>query len=1136
MELTYTFHHVFLPPRLPQKDDSSFAHDMSLVKGVLEALIAFDEHQDSPQLQSCVKMLRCMIDMRDSAALLESRLDKALISMESGGRTACKDNIHRYQLICDADTLALHIQAQNAGLVIRRSSKDYIFEAFELSPNNEAVMSTKGRLQRAFPGPAMSVSKEVVDDVNFRQPFVKLLCQLDAETPHEVQPHTTKAKSKVTEIRESITPTFVTEMLMGILRGIGNPYEADRVWKNTRDDVLWLNTLIPWRRSPLWLLLRVALQTTLKPDRDTTQITCYKSFMIFFMARLLDFAVKKEFSCDTLKIMTAKISRRVLKLNTTKRDLWLVNILSVLDCANDLMNKRWMVLQKDPDPTRIFEAWTPTKLDVMKDSRLTLKAVKPYLQAIQDLQDSRENQDSIPEQPSIALHCKPRIGKSWPNLPKFSAAYDDQYLLLADFEHWVSDSLGQWLMSVVETTQACTDIARTIDDYSRLAAAAYVNKPESYSIMIVVLMELWVALDKCATKRHPLLLDYDTGFNSTLFDPLLLSKKSEMERLYHVEQYLAARKEKRKYPSTFIFQRATHTESLGVRYVEDSLSHQELRRRIEIAAKAEREKKIAELNNLKSQYADLMALYDNADCSYRKSKRGNLVHHASLCYKCSLHRQAIDLSIVVYEWPLPQDNLSAKAAVFELDTPIEISKWRDATFHILIDRCSPDILASRGRGEGGIYTLYGYSGIRSYIRTATNRVQLASQNKPFTKTHYSTQKISQASVDSICVNNGLSFKMYDATRETWTDNLVGKATLWKLCTLQLSSTRYGSCQFALDGTKHTPNEVLAKQDKCPPMLTLHQHYNFCMLRSGHRLQWLNIAKELHTRELDFNHEEVYTLLMQAIWQAGPQQAGKFCRESHIDLEETDFGLSILSVLEEALSGVAENWQGTVAVCSFVSIAQKVMSFTSSTRVIDLCLSFLRRARSITTRWSRDLVLLTGRAEKDVDLKNLHAKALEVALTCHSTFDVEDDYLSVIVSTDEDISAYSECSITIHDRRPPSADHLSQFVQGMLRKSKRLAQRLEDTYRNKISQGGGGLDEAVSRVWAGYTPGTKWVSMLGKAKCWLKTETKSRENTRAMTVHYNILYGDLLVNGVPLARLPLAFEAHETYIRLFNEVS
>jgi len=94
-------------------------------------------------------------------------------------------------------------------------------------------------------------------DASFLEPLAELLVKVDAETPQEVLPTATKAHSKVIETMDTVHPRFVTEMLTGILRAVGQPRNVSRIHKHTRDHVLWKDTLKPWRRSALWLFLRV---------------------------------------------------------------------------------------------------------------------------------------------------------------------------------------------------------------------------------------------------------------------------------------------------------------------------------------------------------------------------------------------------------------------------------------------------------------------------------------------------------------------------------------------------------------------------------------------------------------------------------------------------------------------------------------------------------------------------------------------------------------------------------------------------------------------------------------------------------------------------------------------------------------
>ena len=111
-------------------------------------------------------------------------------------------------------------------------------------------------------------------------------------------------------------------MLTGILRAVGQPREVSRIHKHARDDVLCQNTLKPWRRSPAWLVLRVAVQTSLLRKNEKNPHGRYKSLMVFCLAYVLESARKASWPSDMLFIMAAKISRRMLKLEPADSNAW----------------------------------------------------------------------------------------------------------------------------------------------------------------------------------------------------------------------------------------------------------------------------------------------------------------------------------------------------------------------------------------------------------------------------------------------------------------------------------------------------------------------------------------------------------------------------------------------------------------------------------------------------------------------------------------------------------------------------------------------------------------------------------------------------------------------------------------------
>ncbi|KAI9783611.1 MAG: hypothetical protein M1816_001317 [Peltula sp. TS41687] len=100
----------------------------------------------------------------------------------------------------------------------------YLFEMLELSPTSKAVIETKGRLRRCFPGLAVMVSGDRIADSSFRQPLAELLMRLDANMPKEVQRIATKAgsssKSGIRRIQACHRDAC------RILRAIGSPLEV----------------------------------------------------------------------------------------------------------------------------------------------------------------------------------------------------------------------------------------------------------------------------------------------------------------------------------------------------------------------------------------------------------------------------------------------------------------------------------------------------------------------------------------------------------------------------------------------------------------------------------------------------------------------------------------------------------------------------------------------------------------------------------------------------------------------------------------------------------------------------------------------------------------------------------------------
>ncbi|KAF9221797.1 hypothetical protein BS17DRAFT_881599 [Gyrodon lividus] len=212
---------------------------------------------------------------------------------------------------------SMKVGAQNAAVVFRKQQNQMLFEAFEISPKAEAVMGRQGKLVCSYPGLAVEIPDEV-----FRYELVNSLAHMDHDTIADAVPI---IESNVEETRDTVDSRYITGLLTSILRGVGRPAEIVRVSKRIGDDVVWTNSLLPWRRSFLWLIVRVSLQTIL--DQTALGWHAYKVFMIFFMHELAQKAIEADMSSELLHSMSTKTSRCLMKLGSPVPDWFSYNVL-----------------------------------------------------------------------------------------------------------------------------------------------------------------------------------------------------------------------------------------------------------------------------------------------------------------------------------------------------------------------------------------------------------------------------------------------------------------------------------------------------------------------------------------------------------------------------------------------------------------------------------------------------------------------------------------------------------------------------------------------------------------------------------------------------------------------------------------
>ena len=796
----------------------------------------------------------------------------------------------------------MHIRAQNAALIIRSLPSDDVvqFEVFEVSPQNTAIMSTKGKLLCSYPGPAIQIPADIFMDESFCQELSSFLIQMDVDCLDST-PTASKAGSVVYEVRETAHPRYISELLVGILRGCGQPAVVDRITKRIGDEVLWDNAYKPWRRSPLWLILRVSLQSSLRIGK------LYKIFILFFHAHLLRCCVHREFPSELLYTMRVKTARRLSKLGPAVSNHVYKFVHDTFKETEALLLKRWTTFQAMGSITRALQ---PEALDFAADAEISLHNSYHYLTEMLRLASDGFSQTRFSPSHGSRIHTLHDFSQFMDG-QLASAIAEDRRIAITDFELIVETNLESWVAASAHNDNTPDVIASCIQQYYDGAKDHYGADVEGNSIMILTIMDLWVALDTSTIQQCPLLKQYSPEIPSNFLHPLLLHRSSTLKRALHIEEYLCRRHREAR-NTTSIFSNKISESSFAVKYFRASEDLQHLEDKIIADAQQKRQTKRAELNELNQTSASLLEEASRMDHNWSMEA----THRSKKCQKCRRENRAKALRICIHEWPLPRSTVDAQQAVFELSPPSAFSAWRSITYLILRDiglPLVPDLQGKRRKPKVEVL-LDSFSGLCRWTATHQKgyRLTIASTTKSFSdQTHYKTIKI-PAGESSVLVNNGLSFRLFDRFHKSWTVDSFSGSNVSKMCTPPIpSSSPYSYLHHCLSGTQHTPNDILAAQAYCPKEINLHELVAFSGLRSGPRLQWLNIARELASPYLSFHREEVHTLITQAAWQLGPLLDG--AREWHVELTIPSFGNILLRELESLLEKIRANWLEEVTV-------------------------------------------------------------------------------------------------------------------------------------------------------------------------------------------------------------------------------
>jgi hypothetical protein len=993
-------------------------------------------------------------------------------------------------------------------------------------------MTTKGRVTRCLPGPAVAVSIETFTNVEFQSTLATTIVRLSRQAAAEMKSKAKKAQQQHIENRQTTDPMLVTKFLMTFLEASGKVEQVSQIQKNIRDDVLWSTGVLPWRRSPLWLLAKVAIQLCLL--RSACRDSCYKEFLVFFMSQVLDRAREKKVASDILHCMVSKISRRLLKMGpSTDNSGWRRIVEDSLLKTTKHMEHIWKMICKNSDP--VIDLSPLEGLHPVDDAVVPLPAVEAHLDSLKT-----PSGDNIPRvfspKPTVAYYSPGAL----PELKSgFYTAQNDSGFSLSAFECWVATELGSWLKANMSASDTCSKLLSTMTDYHLYACQQYGSNPEGLSQMVLICLELFVACDRAATHQHPILMDYDPAIPHRLLESLLLPLRSELERLFCVESYLKTRRSRAKFGYGSVLANFRSSTSFPVRFYEQSPDHQKLRDRIEEHARSERNKKKIEFADKKNQYNTLMEFYNLSSCEYKLVEDSDgdkiRVHDNSGCKKCTYYNRARSMTIDMDEWPLPSDELAARTVIFELDCPKAICDWRTATLFTILD-----ILKSQYKKQETAVSNYGPDHCLAQFRVLpSQRLKLRSTTKPHNVTHRRYIEVGIATEADVCVNNGLSYHYYDGKLGQLVGSMVETTEIPTACMYTLQNApKLQDFLFRPPSRPHgpEPNLVISGQHNCPDNMSLAEFRSLFSIPLGTHVQWSNILVQLFAPTIDFKKVDTNLVLLQAIRQAGPSSETTI-RKGYVELCRDQFCHRLLQGLAESLNRIKENWESCQALQSFVQITTRIVELTESDDVAQTCFRYLGDCRHTADKWARRIRGKAAQSTDETQRVEFLRRAYEISQICGWTFDVDSNHLRSILSNSADAAILIKCALMIQETSRTAFDPSCYVHKICSQRWSRLCARALPLLVKEVTQNNNEcLDIAISTTWRDYNRGRDWEMSSNETPHWLVTATTSGVVSRSQPVHYNLLTGELLVNGLSLSRLPAVYENHPTYDILFGRMA
>jgi hypothetical protein len=141
------------------------------------------------------------------------------------------------------------------------------------------------------------------------------------------------------------------------------------------------------------------------------------------------------------------------------------------------------------------------------------------------------------------VNMKFNLGAPFANTDRLSNEQIGVYL--ASVQEWVASELSEGSPTDTSPICSCLRIHQIAQHYRRHSRRYYANNPETWSVMILTLLDMFIICEKMACQDVPLPEEYSLEILSNAFETLLLARRSQLSRLEDAESYLSDRSKTR---------------------------------------------------------------------------------------------------------------------------------------------------------------------------------------------------------------------------------------------------------------------------------------------------------------------------------------------------------------------------------------------------------------------------------------------------------------------------------------------------------------------------------------------------------------------------------------------------------------